>query len=518
MSTSRRSLALIPDALLVEGHEIQPDRLIVHARARSADGRCPLCGTRSRSVHSRYRRTLHDVPCYGHPVVIRVAMRRFRCRVVTCPRSIFAARMPDVAEAYGRRTCRMDVVAHHLGLALGGRPAARMARRLSIPLSADSFLRLIRRRAKIPNDPLRVVGIDDWAWKRGQRYGTVLCDLERRRIVDLLPNREPTTVKAWLAEHQGIEIIARDRSGGYSKAAAAGASRAVQVADRWHLMANASAAFLEAVRRSMRKIRDAIGAAEIGPTLLTSAERRQFEGAKRREATNGAILALAKAGVPIKEIVRRTGYSRGTVRRVVRGGRTDMFRTRESSLDPFKNKLEEEWRNGCNVGAELWRRLRAAGFKGSLRVVTEWVTRKRLDEAAVPSGRSRKLPSARVIAKMMTTERDHLSADDALLSVTIEKAVPDLLAARDLIDRFHAMIRKGDVDQLDDWIKAAKTGLLESLANGLTADRDAVRAALSEPWSNGQTEGQITKLKLVKRQMYGRAKLDLLRARVVEAA
>jgi transposase len=153
-----------------------------------------------------------------------------------------------------------------------------------------------------------------------------------------------------------------------------------------------------------------------------------------------------------------------------------------------------------------------------LRVVTEWVTRKRHDESAKPSGRSRKLPSARVIAKMMTTERDHLSADDARLIVTIEKAVPDLLAARDLIDQFHAMIRKRDADRLDDWIKTAKCSLFESLANGIAADRDAVQAAISEQWSNGQTEGQITKLKLVKRQMYGRAKLDLLRARVMAAA
>lgn len=518
MSSPRRLLAFVPDSLLVEGHEIQPDRLVVHARAHTADGVCPMCGRRSQSVHSRYHRTLHDVPSHGRVVVIRVTMRRFRCRASGCSRSIFAERLPEVAEAYGRRTCRMDLVAHYLGLALGGRPAARMATRLSIPLSADSFLRIIRRRAKIADDPLRVVGIDDWAWRRGQRYGTVLCDLERRRIIDLLPDLEPVTVEKWLADHPDIEIIARDRSGGYSKAATAGASKAIQVADRWHLMAHASAAFLEAVRRSMRKIRDAIGVAEIDPTLLTSAERRQFEGGKRREATNAAILALAKAGVSIKEIVRRTGHSRGTVRRVVRGGQTDMFRTRESSLDPYKNKLEEEWQNGCHVGAELWRRLRAAGFNGSLRVVTEWVTRKRRDEAAIPSGRPRKLPSARVIAKMMTTERDHLSADDALLIVTIEKAAPDLLTARDLIDQFHAMIRKGDADQLDDWIKAAKTGLLESLANGIIADRKAVHAALNEPWSNGQTEGQITKLKLVKRQMYGRAKLNLLRARVMDAA
>ncbi len=387
-----------------------------------------------------------------------------------------------------------------------------------MPLSADGFLRLIRRRAKVPDDPLRVVGIDDWAWRRGQSYGTIVCDLERRRIIDLLPNREPAAVEAWLADHPGIEIIARDRSGSYSKAAAVGAAKAIQVADRWHLMANASAAYLEAVRRSMRKIRDAIGAAEIDPALLTSAERRQFEGAKHREATNAAILAFATAGVPIKEIVRRTGYGRGTVRRVVRGGRTDMFRTRENSLDPYRDKLEAEWQGGCHVGAELWRRLRAAGFKGGLRVVTEWVTRKRRDEAAVPSGRPRKLPSARVIAKMMTTDRDHLSADDARLIVTIEEAVPDLLTARDLIDQFHAMIRERDADRLDAWIKAAKAGLLDSLASGITTDRDAVHAALSQPWSNGQTEGQITKLKLVKRQMYGRAKLDLLRARVIAAA
>ena len=126
-----------------------------------------------------------------------------------------------------------------------------------------------------------------------------------------------------------------------------------------------------------------------------------------------------------------------------------MFRTRESSLDPYRDKLEVEWQGGCHVGAELWRRLRAAGFNGSLRVVTEWATRKRRDEAAAPSGRPRKLLSARVIAKMMTTERDHLSADDVRLIVTIEKTAPDLLAVRDLIDQFHATIRKRDANQLE---------------------------------------------------------------------
>ena len=180
--------------------------------------------------------------------------------------------------------------------------------------------------------PLRVIGIDDWAWKRGQRYGSIICDLERRRIVDLLPDREPATVEAWLSRHPEIRVISRDRGGGYGQAATRAAPQAVQVADRWHLMENASAAFLEAVRRSMHPIRLALGNTTIDPALLTHAERFQHEGYLRREEAYGLIRALAKAGTPIKEIVRRTGRSRKLVRDIVRGGGGDVFRSRSNFL------------------------------------------------------------------------------------------------------------------------------------------------------------------------------------------
>ena len=158
----------------------------------------------------------------------------------------------------------------------------------------------------------------------------------------------------------------------------------MQVADRWHLMENASAAFLGTVRQSMRMIRKAFGAGVVDPALLTSAETRQYDGWVRREDENAAVLALAKAGVPIKEIVRRTGKSRGIVRQIVRGGRTDVFRSRMNSLDPFTKQLETEWEEGCRNGSELWRRVKAAGFLGSLRVVTEWTTRRRRDWGPPP--------------------------------------------------------------------------------------------------------------------------------------
>ena len=179
--------------------------------------------------------------------------------------------------------------------------------------------------------------------------------------------------------------------------------------------------------------------------------------------------------------------------------------------------LDEAWSGGCRNGAELWRRLRLAGFGGSLRVVTEWATRRRRAETAQVSG-PRKCPSARKIATMLNQKRAHLTREDAVSVAIIEAAVPVLAAARHLFERFQAMIRQRNASGLIAWLDDASSGPMASFARGLSDDQHAVAAALSLPWSNGQTEGQITKLKLVKRQMYGRAKLDLLRARLLGAA
>ena len=282
-------------------------------------------------------------------------------------------------------------------------------------------------------------------------------------------------------------------------------------------MENASAAFLDAVRKSMRAIRGAIGATKINPKLLTYAERLRYEGYLRREEANAAIMTLSKQSVAIKDIVRRTGYSRGLVRRVIRGQRTDIFRARESTLDVHLPFLDAQWADGCRNGAELWRRLKVQGFRGSLRVVNEWATRRRRAEKA-SERQLRNVPSARTIARLMTMARDHLSKLDSVTVAAIEAGVPELIDARRLIERFHAMIRQKEEEDLDPWIAAAGASLIASFAKGIAKDLAAVRAAIITSWSNGQTEGQITKLKLVKRQMYGRGKIDLLQARLIGAA
>jgi transposase len=301
-----------------------------------------------------------------------VRARRFYCNAVLCGRQVFAERFDrDVLAPWPRRTTRLDHIVHHLGLALGGRPAASFARRLMIPASKDTMLRVVRRRGRPRFVPPTVIGIDDWAWKRNQRYGTLICDLERRRTIALLPDREPATAEAWLSGQPQIGLIARDRGGGYALAAARAVPEATQVADRWHLMENASRAFLDAVRKSMRQIRAGIGAATINPSLLTAAERIQYEGHLRREEENAVIVSLAKDGTTIKEIVRRTGHSRGLVRRILRGQRSDVFRSRESSLELYLPWLDARWAAGERNGAALWQQLQKQGFRGCLRVVTE---------------------------------------------------------------------------------------------------------------------------------------------------
>lgn len=386
-----------------------------------------------------------------------------------------------------------------------------------LPVSNDTLLRLVRRRGGPRFEPPTVVGVDDWAWRRNQRYGTIICDLERRRTIALLPDREPATAEAWFSGQPQIAVVARDRGGSYALAAKKALPLAIQVADRWHLMENASHAFLDAVRKSMRHIRVAIGAAKVDPDLLTAAETIQYEGYLRREETNAVILGLAKDGVTIKEIVRRTGYSRGLARKVLRGERSDVFRIRESSLEVHLPWLDAQWAIGRRNGAELWRQLKQQSFRGSLRVVAEWATRRRRADKADIDAISR-TPSARTIARLMTVDRDGLSKSETVVVAAIERGAPSLVQAREVIAAFQAMVRRRLLVDLDPWLQRALTSLVAPFANGIIKDKAAVSAAISSTWSNGQTEGQITKLKLVKRQMYGRAKLDLLQARLIGAA
>jgi len=520
----KRLLPLIPAGLVVEDVRVSPVGLTIGAHPRSASAACPRCGCLSHRVHSRYLRVLADLPWQGRVVSIEVQARRFRCLTPGCPCRIFAEPLSGIAGRHQRRTCRLGDIQRQVGLALGGDPGARLTARLGMTTSGDTLLRLVRRRDDHADADggLRVIGVDDWAWRRGHRYGTILVDLEKRRIVDLLPDRDADTFATWLREHPDVEIIARDRGSSYAEGGRRGAPEAIHVADRWHLLENCSAAVLEAVKRHQPTLRSAARSlaeeaqpspapSAPDPSTMTSAQRRQWEGWCRRMQRHAEVVRLHRSGVPAHQIARDLALSRNTVRRWIRGGQLELYRPRMHSLDPWRAYLEHRWAAGCRNGARLWRDVRKEGFKGGLRVVTEWASRQRLATAPAKIA----IPSARRAARLLVADLGVLDAAERKHIERLLATSPALARVRDLARRFSAMIRTHDAEAFHTWLADAVDSELASFTCGLRQDEAAVRAALDQPWSSGQVEGQITRLKLVKRQGYGRAKLDLLRARLL---
>ena len=522
---SKHILPLIPSGLLVQQVVPSADTVTITTAPKAPEACCPVCGHASRRVHSRYLRTLADLPWQGRAVLIRIEARRFRCAAAECPRRIFTERLPAIAAGpWSRRTGRLGEIQRHLGLALGGQAGARLAERLAMPASGDTLLRLVRRTE--PEEPavVRAVGIDDWAWRKGHHYGTIVVDLERHKVVDLLSDREADTVAQWLAEHPEIEVVSRDRGAAYADAARRGAPQALQAADRWHLLENLGQAVRTALDRHGPTLREAAqgvhspitGEQEANdtPPPMTSAERRQYEGWERRRAAWDEAVRLHGEGMSIKAIARELGLARNTVRKLVRGGQPEARRPRRSSLMPYVALLERRWAEGCRNGAQLWRETREAGFRGGQRVVTEWVTRQRLASRPERAASALAAPSRQRLALLLTGDPADWTSEERLYLERLFSLSPEIATLHDLAQRFGRMVRQHGADDLTPWLAEALESDLRSFAEGLRQDLAAVWAALATPWSNGQTEGQITRLKLIKRSMYGRAKLDLLRIRV----
>ena len=440
MRTGLRISSLVPSGLVVESVSDLPDSIILAVRSPASAAKCPSCGSISGRIHSRYTRQVADLPSAGRKVRLRVITRRFVCGVPHCRRKIFAERFGDSLPVRARRTARLECIVHHFGLALGGRPAASFARRLMVPVSNDTLLRVVRRRTCPRTEPLIVAGIDDWAFRKNHRYGTIVCDLERRQWSRCCPIARLPPCALGFPSILSIKVVSRDRGGGYGEAAPKTLPDAPPGPRSMASDRDASASFLGAVRRSMRLIHAAIGTTTINPELLTCAERLQYQGYLRRQEVNAAIMTHVKDGVHIKEIVRRTGHSRQLVRQVSRGQSTDIFHTRQSTLDPHLPLLDAQWADGCRNGTELWRRLQVQGFQGSSRVVSEWRTRRQRAEKATDQ-QLQKVPPARTISRLMTTSRDHLSKADTVTIAAIEAHVPTLVEARTLIERFQVIVR-----------------------------------------------------------------------------
>jgi transposase len=527
------NVLLLPDASSLALLDITVDssaKTITAVAATTApQASCPACQQPSSKVQSRYVRTLADLPCSGQQVRWLVQVRRFWCLNAGCPRQIFSERLPTCAPAYARRTSRQAESLHELALTAGGKGGAYLAQRQGMPASRDTLLRLTRRRQPAAAPPPRVLGVDDFAWRRGHTYGTILINLETHQPVDVLEDRSAETFANWLRHHPGVEVISRDRSKDYQRGATDGAPTAQQVLDRWHVLKN----LREAVERFLNRtqLQQQAQATNQLRQKRTSSELARREGSRQRRLTlYNQVMALHQQGGTISEIARRLHIGKPRVRKFIAAKSfpewSHVQQTR-SAIDPYRGALKQLWDQGCRSPQELWQHLQAErGFSGGYMLVYRWAQlQKEVDEEALKQSQQEKGATAKSMAPrhlswsfLRDPSRLEKQEQERLSLIRREKNV-DLVYS--LAQQFVSMVKERKAERLSSWLGDCQiSGITElvNFAQGLEKEGSALHAALTLPYSNGQTEGQINRLKLLKRQAYGRAQFDLLRLRVLHRA
>lgn len=390
-----------------------------------------------------------------------------------------------------------------------------------------------------------MLGVDDWALKRGQRYGTILVDLERHAVIDLLPDREAATFAAWLTTHPGVKLISRDRGGAYAEGARQGAPDAIQIADHFHLVKNLMAALGRACTRHHPTLRTAAEATRPTPRSTAAVRKRRYSGLPhnrpgptedqqqsaerraRRLARYEQVVALRAGGMPKHQIAEAVGLTRGTVSTWLAAGRFPerVPRVRcPHRLDRYAPYILERYRAGLHNAAQLARELRGRGYTGPDQTVSRYLSELRQIRAraapAPPPRVSAPTPSPRETAWLLRTaaaKPETLTIEEQAYVEALGISCPPLAKARTLVAAFVQMLEHHDAAALDPWLTAAEASELRSFAAGLRREHDAVLAAVLFSWSNGQAEGQVNRVKLLKRAMYGRASFALLRKRVLRA-
>ena len=549
-------MTIFPD-LTIEHTSVAQD-VTITLRSTLSTAVCPCCGVIATRVQSRYTRTPLDLPVSGRSVHLIVRVRRFFCDNIVCFRSIFAEQFPSLIRPRAKLTTRLQEALCQIGFALGGEAGARLGDQLGFPGSPDTILRLVRTQQFPPPPPPRVIGIDDWAWKRRLRYGTIICDLERGVPIDLLPDRSVETVSQWLQSHPSIEIISRDRASEYATAARKSASQAIQVADRWHLAKNLTESLSTLLTRCRAEIRRAfriqvpqeeqvshvsidVPTSEVSWSPHRSRSVVQTQRARRAERVDRyeQVLSLQHQGLRTPEIAHRVGMSERTVRSWLAHAsypEPKQRRRRPSLIDPYQGYVQQQWREGLMTGPHLYQELKAQGYQGSERAMYRYLETLRLPPAKTvprqqkPSQEKKRLTSPlippgplenftahkatglflREVSTLDETEQQHL--------LLIQQASSTAQQAYLLVQAFMQMVRERTGEDLDAWLDKVQESHLpefDSFAAGIHRDKAAVLAGLTLSWSNGPTEGHVNRLKLIKRSMYGRAKFDLLRQRVL---
>lgn len=536
--------ALLPrfPGLCFEQAQLDHHTLTVCLRTEQPSARCPHCATPSSAVHSRYTRMPADLPWGGYAVRFLLHVRKFFCRIPTCPQRIFTERLPGVVAPLARKTVRLHEVLQVLAFAVGGEAGARLSERLGMATSPATLIRMMRHAAPPVHPTPRVLGVDDWAKRKGTHYGTILVDLETHRVIDLLPDRDAATFQTWLEARPGVEIISRDRGDSYTTGGKAGAPHALHIADRWHLIHN----WAEVVERVMRRyqtllrqikrvkpIPAAVPSANLLPPKRVN-RRRLYADARREQVQRDrferwtTIRERHAKGATLKDISRDLGLDYRTVLKYAHASACPHMKAhppRRRLVAAYEPYLRARWAEGCRNGVQLYREIQAHGFSGSRVLVAKVVAQFRRDDGLslpwLPKVARIEPMTPRDGVNLFLVRTDERTTEDVATLDQVRGLHAEFEALFQVSERFTHMFRERRSSEFDGWMLDARASIVREVrqfARNLLNDEVAIRAALEYPWSQGQVEGQVHRLKLIKRSMYGRANFDLLRLRVMHAA
>ena len=529
---SLKTLLQLPCGWRCSRQIISSDGITLHLHGKRKTAQCPECSKRSDSVHSSRRRRIQHLPCSGQTLWLVFSVRHWYCRNPACSRKIFAESLAPFAGSHQQSSQALQNLQRQLGLIAGGEAGKRAATAAGLRCSADTLLRRVINTPETKQSGAPHVGIDEWAWHRGHCCGMLIVNLDTHRPLVLLPGRDQRTLATWFRKYPEIQVVSRDRSGVYATAAREGAPQARQVADRWHLLKSIGDEPERMMYRHMPLIRLVVRELSLKKSpepeisvpvaSLRRPERLKQQTRKKRHQHWTEVMALHNKGCSFREISRITGLSRVTVSRWVRSGTFPEMSTRPPKrglLDPWREWLKEQRESGNYNASRIWREMVARGFTGSETIVRDAVAKWRKGWIP-PVTTAARLPSVSRVSRWLMPWRIIRGEENyasRFISLMCEKE-PELKIAQQLVLEFYRILKTQNKSQLSSWftrVHESGSAELRRVAAGMEADAAAICEAISSRWSNGVVEGHVNRLKMLKRQMYGRAGFELLRQRVM---
>ena len=507
---------------------------IIQAQSTATSGVCPNCHCPSRHGHGWYHRHPQDLPCIGENTRLHLTVRRFRCANLACSQKTFVEQFPDWLPSYARRTDRLTELVRDIGFEVSAESARRIFDHMRVVASGDTVLRIVKRTVIVTNTSPRVVGLDDWAIRKGHRYGSIMVDHETGRAIELVKGRLDEDIKPWFAAHPEIEIVTRDRSTDYRKGLDAAAPQAIQIADRFHLLMNLRQLAQQIAADAYNRLKqlpvpDDLRAKCPVYARSNSEQKRMDASRQKRLDLYNEIQRLKADGMSVANIALHLHRNYTTIRSYFRA---EIFpermpgRAPHSILMPYVDYLDQRFAAGCTSPSQLLQEIQAQGYPGSISLVSKWLKAQRIlageDPLVVRTGlaitnSSAILPSAYKMSWLLALDPDKLDADNSkmLAHIRNDEIVQQF---HDLAQAFRWFVKQRSVNDFDVWLDIADQSSIKDVRNFAKSIRSEyifIRAALEHEWSNGQTEGQVNRLKFIKRQMYGRASFELLRQKVL---